>query len=169
MRKLLVLLSVVLLFAICQSQKVKDKKDLPKIKRDCFFGYKKVNGTKVCKTKEEFLKHPRNETNCPVNKTLICYKFGNITACLCIKVHKPATPIIRTNCTKGYVRRCKFNKIYGIQSCRCVKMGPIIPVDKPEDVVCEEGKEKICKKNGVCICRKKRPEIVLPVVPKEVI
>ena len=47
MRKLLVLLSVVLLFALCQNQKVKD---IPRIRprptvRDCIFGFTKVNGT----------------------------------------------------------------------------------------------------------------------------
>ena len=166
MRKLLVLLSVVLLFAICQSQKVKDKKDLPKIKRDCFLGYKKVNGTKVCKTKEEFLKHPRNDTNCTVNRTLKCFRIQNVTVCRCVRKFKPVTPIRSTNCTKGYIRRCKVDKLTGKQNCRCVRLGPIVPVVKPEDVVCEEGKEKICKKNGVCICRKIRPVKKPPVEPE---
>ena len=168
MRKLLVLLSVVLLFAICQSQKVKEKKFPPKFKRECFFGYKKVNGTKVCQTKAEFLKHPRNDTNCTVNKTLKCFRIENVTVCRCVRKFKPVSPIRATNCTKGYVRRCKVDRYTGKQNCRCIKVSPITPVVKPEDVVCEEGKEKICKKNGVCICRKKRSEIGLPVVPKEV-
>ena len=159
MRKLLVLLSVVLLFAICQSQKVKDKKDLPKIKRDCFFGYKKVNGTKVCKTKEEFLRHPRNETNCTANKTLKCLKVGDITACRCIKIHRPRPHVPRNfTCPVGKVKRCKTDRFTGKQNCRCVKLGPVLINDTNKDIVCKEGEKKVCKKNGVCLCKKARKE-----------
>jgi hypothetical protein len=167
MRKLLVLLSVVLLFAICQSQKIKDKKVPPKI-RDCFFGYKKVNGTTVCKTKAEFMKHPKNDTNCTHNRTLRCQKVDNVTICRCLRRIKPVHPIKTSNCTKGYVRRCKVDKFTGKQKCRCVKMGPIIPVPIKDDIVCEEGKVKVCKRNGFCICKKPKPEREQPVVPDAV-
>ena len=72
MRKLLVLLSVVLLFALCQGQKERETSKIRHrpLVRDCIFGYKKVNGTKTCKTMEEFFRHPRNDTTCVKNKTL---------------------------------------------------------------------------------------------------
>ena len=159
MRKLLVLLSVVLLFAICQSQKIKEKKVPHKI-RECFFGYKKVNGTTECKTLAEFMKHPKNETHCTHNKTLKCRKFSNVTVCRCLRTIRPVHPPKVSNCTAGYIRRCKVDRFTGKQNCRCVKVGPIPRPGK--DLVCEEGKVKVCKDNGFCICKKPKPVKIDP-------
>jgi hypothetical protein len=170
MRKLLVLLSVVLLFALCQSQKLRDSSKIrvrPHV-RDCIFGYKKVNGTKVCKTMEEFFKHPRNDTNCTKNKTLKCFKFHNATACLCVKKHvRPPKPINVTTCPVGFIYRCKRDRFTHKQECRCRRMGPV-PVNfttGPGLKECPEGKELYCPKKRPCICRriKKKPEPVEPV------
>lgn len=158
MRKLLVLLSVVLLFALCQSQKVKDRKT-HKFHKECIFGYKKVNNTKVCKTKEEFLKHPRNDTNCTANKVLKKFKINNVTFTRCVfKRNGNSTHVPKhRNCTEpGFVRRCKVDKFTGKNVCRCIRLGP--PVREPNpDIVCEEGKVKHCNKRGVCICRPPKP------------
>ena len=159
MRKLLVLLSVVLLFALCQSQKVKEKKKPPKFQRECLFGFKKVNNTKVCKTKEEFLKHPRNDTNCTTGKRLKKIKVNNSTFYRCVLIRPVRPSDLRDgNCTQpGFVKRCKKDRFTGKNVCKCIRLGPGPVKDPNPDVVCEDGKVKHCKKNGVCICRPLRP------------
>lgn len=158
MRKLLVLLSVVLLFALCQSHKVKEKKP-HKFPRECIFGYKKVNNTKVCKTKEEFLKHPRNDTNCTANKVLKKFKVNNVTFYRCVlKRVNRTTHLKDKNCTKpGYTKRCKVDRFTGKNVCRCIKLGPVPVIEPNPDIVCAEGKVKHCNKRGVCICRSPKP------------
>ena len=159
MRRLLVLLSVVLLFALCQSQLIKKDKIKKPIKiRDCLFGFKKVNGTKECKTKEEFFKHPRNDTNCTKkNKTLKCFKFQNATACLCVRKPIPKNPIkFKDECPAGRIKRCKVDRFTGQQKCRCLRIGPVKDDTVKGEIECKEGEKKVCKSNGVCICRKLR-------------
>ena len=156
MRKLLILLSVVLLFALCQSQSVRKNKTKHHPKDlDCIFGYKKVNGTKICKTMEEFFKHPRNDTNCTKNKTLKCFKSHNVTACLCVKVHKRPTLPDLHRCPVGYLWRCKRDSFTHKQECKCRKIGPTVNDTTTITTKCPEGKELFCPKRGRCICKKK--------------
>ena len=111
------------------------------------------------------MKHPKNETNCTALKKLKCFKVDNVTVCRCIlKRNRTHDKLIHSNCTKGYVRRCKVDKFTGKQKCRCVKMGPVLPVHRNEDIVCEEGKVKVCKRNGFCLCKKKKPVTKEPVI-----
>jgi len=126
MRKLLILLSIVLAAALCQTIKRKTTYRPPYRPPDCIFGYKYLNGTssnKVCKTKEEFFQHPRNETNCSSLKKLKCYTFKNVTACLCIrKFNRPPNPNFPLIlCPEGYIRRCKK----GTRNCECIIIGPV--------------------------------------------
>ena len=169
MRKLLVLLSVVLLFALCQNQKVKDTSRIrPRpLVRDCIFGFTKVNGTKRCKTKEEFFKHPRNDTNCTKNKRLRCFTMNNVTACLCVRRIEPPRPINVTKCPVGFIWRCKRDKLTKHQECRCRKLGPV-PVNTtsgPGVKECPAGKELYCPKKRPCICRRIK-KTTQPVVPE---
>ena len=170
MRKLLVLLSVVLLFALSQSQRVKDTPKLrprPRV-RDCIFGYTKVNGTKKCQTMEEFFKHPRNDTNCTQNKKLKCFTFHNATACICVKPLRPTTTINPTKCPVGFIWRCKRDKLTKRQECRCRKLGPV-PVNVTSGPVlkeCPEGKELYCPKKRPCICRRIKKTTEPVVVPE---
>lgn len=152
MRKLLVLLSVVLLFALCQSQDpVKTKKEKPHF---CPFGYKKVNGTKICRTLDEFLRNPKNATNCTKNKELRCRKFDNKTLCFCI----PKFDVLRphrniTRCKPGETLRCKFDRKTLKRECKCQSMVP--RKYNTSELVCEEGTVPKCKGKR-CVCAKVR-------------
>ena len=147
MRRLLVLLSVVLLFALCQNQLTKkDRLIRPPKTHNCIFGFKKVNNIKVCKTIEEFFKHPRNDTNCTQkNKVSKCFTLYNTTACLCLKKIVPKKPInFKSKCKPGFFNRCRVNKFTGKQMCSCKKLGPIIkPVIKDYDALVKKFVEKM--------------------------
>lgn len=157
MRKLLVLLSVVLLFALCQSKVSNNKTKHDHPNKHCFYGYKKVNGTKECKTIDEFMRHPKNDTNCTHKKILKCLPVRNITVCRCVEKRRPPIiPIFNTTCQKGYIKRCRFDRQTNKEKCRCIRMGPVIR-NKTEEIVCKEGYTKICKNHGSgekCFCRK---------------
>ncbi len=157
MRKLLILLSVVVLFAICQGQRPKPTSGIKRpFPLDCVFGYKKVNGTKKCRSKAEFFQHPRNETNCAKkNKTLKCYHFKNATACLCVKNRTRPHPGFEHKCPPGQFWRCKG---YGRhQDCRCRKF-VVHPVNRTELVKpnCDQEKEYVFCTRRRCICKKKK-------------
>ena len=163
MRKLLVLLSVVLLFALCQSQ-VMDKKKL--VKPICPFGYTKVNGAKVCRSYKDYLKNPRNATNCTKNFNLKCRKFENKTLCFCFpKFIVPPFGNI-SKCQPGEIFRCKLDRTTGKRDCKCSTLLPKIK-DKTE-LDCPLGTYPKCKGRR-CICAKNKerePSIPVPVVPK---
>jgi len=170
MRKLLILLSVVLAVALCQTTKRRTTLyRRPYRPLDCIFGYKYLNGTlrnKVCKTKEEFFQHPRNDTNCSKLKKLKCYTLKNVTACICVRnfnrITYPDFPYNR--CKPGFVWRCtRVNK-----DCECRRIGPI-KVNGTSKITkeCGDGKYLYCPKKGDCICRKIRREpIIDPIIPK---
>ena len=166
MRKLLILLSVVLAVALCQSI----KRPLGRVppyhpinRLDCTFGIKKVNGTRKCKNIEEFFQHPRNDTNCSKLRRLKCYKFKNATACLCVRKPKlfphPDFPQL---CKPGFVWRCKKDNI----DCKCTRFGPV----RVNDTLrlknkCPEGEEFFCSVKTGCKCRKiDRTPVIKPVV-----
>lgn len=157
MRKLLILLSVVLLFAICQSQRTKPTSVVRRPPFQCTFGYKKVNGTKKCRTKAEFFQHPRNETNCEKkNKTLKCYHYKNATACLCVKKRTHPTSGPEVKCPPGQIWRCK--KFGPHQDCKCRRI-PVPPVNRTTDIPkpkCDTEKEYLFCTRRRCICKKKR-------------
>jgi hypothetical protein len=162
MRKLLVLLSLVLLFALCQSQVIEKGR---KLRPDfCPFGFTKVNGTKVCKSFEDFLKHPRNATNCTNNKILKCRKFNNKTLCFCLPKYplRPRRNI--TLCKPGEFYRCKFDKSTGQRDCKCRPMGPKIIDVKELD--CPLGSFPKCKGRR-CICAKDKKNEREPFKPVE--
>ena len=167
MRKLLVLLSVVLLFALCQSQVVeKEKKKLIK-PNFCPFGYKKVNGTKVCKTYKEYLKHPRNFTNCTKGFNLKCRKVENKTLCFCFPKIKVLPNKNISLCKPGEILRCKFDRNTLKRGCKCEPVLPRVKTD-PSELNCPTGTTPKCKGNR-CICAKikiKEREPVLPPVIK---
>jgi len=153
MRKLLVLLSVVLVFALYQARPTTNihasfsHKFRP---LDCTFGYKKVNGTKRCKTMEEFFHHPRNETNCTRFKVLKCYNYKNASACLCVrKPIKPPHHDFPHPCPPGFTWRCTrgLNK-----DCQCRRIGPIKINDTTRIPNCSYGKYLSCT-NTKCICK----------------
>ena len=160
MRKLLVLLSVVLLFALCQSQVVeKEKKIKPNF---CPFGYTKVNRTKVCKTLKEFLKLPRNVTSYSKNRTLKCRKFDNKTLCFGLTKFHVIPHRNISLCKPGEVYRCKFDKLAGQRECKC---RPIFPKVKNTELDCPLGTYPKC--NGRrCICAKDQKIKREPFVPK---
>lgn len=170
MRKFLMLLSAVLLFAICQGQLI-NKKLRPgpiKFRPVCPFGSKKVNGTRVCKTKEEFLVNPRNQTNCTKNRKLICNPFGNVTYCFCLR--KPKVPTVPTTfireCPLGTRKSCKRDKLTRKQTCECVKFGPKVnDTNTLRKKDCGEGKELRCNSRG-CFCKKikERKPVLEPAV-----
>jgi len=161
MGKLLVLLSVVLLFALCQSQVTGKEKKLLK-PNFCPFGYTKVNGTKVCKTLKEFLKHPRNVTSCSKNRTLKCRKFDNKTLCFCLPEFRVRPHRNISLCKLGEVYRCKFDKLTGQRDCKC---RPIFPRVKTTELDCPLGTSPKC--NGRrCICAKDKEIKREPFVPK---
>ncbi len=156
MRKLLILLSVVLLFAICQSQRTKPTSVVRRPPFECLFGYKKVNGTKKCRTKAEFFQHPRNETNCEKkNKTLKCFHYKNATACLCIKKRTPRTSGPIHTCPPGQIWRCKGFGLH--KDCKCRR--PPVPLVNRTDIIkpnCDPEKEYLSCTRRRCICRKKK-------------
>jgi len=160
MRKLLILLSVVLFIAFCQARPTTSVHAIsPKFiyPLNCTFGFKKVNGTKRCKTMTEFFEHPRNETNCTKLQKLKCYNYKKATACLCVKkaILPPHPPIIH-HCGPGLVWRCK-----GKNNCKCEKYSPI-----PLTSRCEEGEKLICTARGLCRCKKiQREPIIEPIEP----
>lgn len=159
MRKLFIFLSVVLLIALCQSK----ERNTTRLNRpfispppfDCIFGFKKVNGTKKCKTMEEFFKHPRNETNCTKIQKLKCYNFKNETACVCVKKFKLPKIEIPYKCPMGLVRRCKRRANSNKTDCHCTRF---IPPKKNISRIstlanqCPEGKRFFCSYDG-CKCR----------------
>ena len=170
MRKLLILLSVVLAVALCQTTKRTTIHRPPYRPLDCTFGYKYLNGTlpnKRCKTKEEFFQNPRNDTNCSKLKKLKCYTFKNVTACICVKkFNRPTYPDFPfKRCPEGFVWRCSR----GVRNCGCKRIGPI-KVNGTSKITkeCEYGKYLYCPKKGECICRKIRRETsyIDPIKPK---
>ena len=162
MRKQLILLSVVLLFAICQSKRSPGHHSHHK-RPDCIFGYKKVDGKKQCKTIEEFFQNPRNETSCPAKKQFKCFTFNNATACLCIKKRakipqdtttegEPSNP---NQCPPGFVYNCRKDRHTRHQKCKCRKLGPSLNDPSSETTKdCPEGQELHCRRKGKCLCRK---------------
>ena len=145
MRRLLELLSVVLLFALCQSQlkKIDRVRRPPKI-LGCIYGFKKVNETKVCKTREEFFNHSRNETNCTQKgKIRKCFNFFKTRTCFCVDKPVPKKPnYFRNECKKGLIKRCRVDRFTGKQKCSCVRIGPVIqPAKKDYDTPFKDGKK----------------------------
>ena len=162
MRKLLILLSVVVLFAICQSKTTHGHHSHHK-HPDCIFGYKKVDGKKQCKTIEEFFQNPRNETNCTAKKQLKCLKFNNATACLCLKksvkipqgTTQDGEPTNPRKCLQGYVYNCVKDHHTRHQECKCRKLSPVLDDPSSETTTeCPEGQELYCGRRGKCLCRK---------------
>lgn len=170
MRKFLMLLSAVLLFAICQGQLL-NKKFKPgphKFRPVCPFGSKKVNKTRVCLTKEEFLANPRNQTNCTKHRNLVCNKFGNATYCFCLRNPKgPSFPThVFRKCPLGTKKTCTKDKLTRQQTCVCEKLGPTAndtSVLRKKD--CGEGYQLRCNSKG-CFCRKtkERKPVLEPAV-----
>jgi len=156
MRKLLILLSVVLFIALCQARPTTNVHAIrPKFiyPLNCTFGFKKVNGTKRCKTMTEFFEHPRNETNCTKLQKLKCYNYKNATACLCVKKPiLPPHPIFPSRCPPGLTLRCK-NRYF--RDCKCEKFSPI-RLNRTSLIRrrCKEGEGLSCPKGGACICKK---------------
>jgi len=149
MRKLLILLSVFLVVALYQARPTTNvHTSFSHIFHplDCTFGYKKVNGTKKCKTMEEFFHHPRNETNCTIFKELKCINYKNATACLCFrKPIKPPHHDFHDTCPPGFTWRCRRGFI---SDCQCRRIVPSkIPNCKPSQFLA-------CTKNG-CFCKSK--------------
>ena len=166
MRKLLVLLSVVLLFALCQSQEVeKEKKKLLIKPNFCPFGYKKVNGTKVCKTYKEYLKHPRNFTNCTKDSNLKCRKIENKTLCFCVPKIKVLPHRNISLCKPGEILRCKFDRNTLKRGCKCEPVLPRVKTD-PSELNCPTGTTPKCKGNR-CICAKIKIKEREPVFPQK--
>ena len=164
MRKLLILLSVVLFNALCQARPTTSV-HAPKFIQplDCTFGFKKVNGTKRCKTMTEFFQHPRNETNCTKLQKLICYNYKNATACLCIKKPifppYPSHPLFPPRCGPGLVWRCK-----GKNNCKCERFSPIRLTSRFSGI-CKEGEKFICPARGRCRCKKiEREPTIEPII-----
>ena len=151
MRKLLILLSVVLFIAICQARpttNVHVPKNIQPL--HCTFGFKKVNGTKRCKTMSEFFQHPRNKTNCTKLQKLKCYNYKNATACLCVKkLLLPPSPSIIHKCGPGFIWRCK-----GKNNCKCEKFSPFRFNHTALIRSCDKGEEFWCSNRGLCRCRK---------------
>ena len=156
MRNLLILLSVVLAVALCQSTKIPTRKlpvthILPPF--NCIFGIKKVNGTRKCKTKEEFFQNPRNDTNCSVFKELKCYTLKKATACICVRKHLNITVPSFHKCPIGEVWRCKRERHSNKLDCSCSKVGPVklnntsFPIKR-----CPGGFPPICPFIGPCRC-----------------
>jgi len=166
MRKLLILLSVVLAFALCQTTKRRTTIYRPYRPLDCTFGYKYLNGTlpnKVCKTKEEFFQHPRNETNCSILKKLKCYTFKNVTACLCIKkFNRPPYPDFpHHRCPFGFTWRCQRVNRIGNRNCECKRIGPVkLNFTSRITKRCKVDEVLSCPKRGACICKKGRKDIL---------
>ena len=165
MRKLLIILSVILLFSLCQSKR-ETTRILP-IHRfpnlGCTFGYKNVNGKKECQSKEEFFQHPRNETNCTKPKNLNCYKFKNVTACICNRLPKLLTLGFHQRCPRGFIWKCKSGNN---RDCYCGVMTP-----RPGNsasrlpMKCDREKELFCPNKSVCICRKiKKTPVFEPII-----
>ena len=158
MRKLFILLSVVLLFALCQSKLRNTTRLNPPFKTPpmhCIFGIKKVNGTKKCKTMEEFFQHPRNQTNCTKAKKLKCYNFKNATACVCVWDIKLPHIEIPYRCPMGLVRRCKRRPHSNKTDCQCTRfIPPKINISRisTQAKQCPEGKRLFCSFDG-CKCR----------------
>ena len=170
MRKLLIVLSVVLAVALCQS--IKRPTTIPRPPSlhpfntlYCTFGSKKVNGTEKCKTKEEFFQHPRNETNCTKLKILKCYTFKNDTACLCVRkfIRRPYSDFPRHRCRVGFVWRCKRGNI----NCECIRFGSV-RVNNTSRISkkCKGDEVLFCPKRGKCICKKERRDME-PILPDE--
>ena len=103
------------------------------------------------------MKHPKNDTNCTAGKKLKRFKVDNVTFYRCVFKRSHWTHIPKDrNCKKpGFVKRCKVDKFTGKNVCRCIPLGPVPRPGK--DIVYEEGKERPCKKNGVCIYRPPKP------------
>jgi len=160
MRKVLILLSVVLAVALCQNTKRRTTIYRPPYRPlDCIFGYKYLNGTlprKVCKTKEEFFLHPRNETKCSILKKLKCYTFKNVTACLCVrKFNRPPNPDFPHNrCKPGFVWRCQRENGIRNRICECKKIGPVkVNITSRITEKCEKGTYLYCPRKGKCYCQ----------------
>ena len=160
MRKLLIFLSVFLFIALCQARpttNVHVPKNIQPL--DCTFGFKKVNGTKRCKTMTEFFQHPRNETNCTKLQKLKCYNYKNSTACLCIK--KPILPPHPSIliCGPNLVWRCK-----GKNNCKCSILDPARLTSR-FSMNCKAGEKYICPARGRCRCKKiEREPTVEPII-----
>ena len=164
MRKLLIFLSVVLAVSLCQGTKRPTRK-LPATHifnpSYCIFGIKKVNGTRKCRTKEEFFQHPKNDTNCSIFKELKCYEFKNTTACICVKkVTRNTHPPIIHKCQPGFIWRCKRERYSRKSDCSCTKLYPVRGngTNKCPGI-------KICPKKGPCYCDPRRASINDPIDP----
>jgi len=167
MKKLLILLSVVLFISLCQARPTTNVHTIrPLIIQplNCTFGFKKVNGTKRCKTMTEFFQHPRNETNCTKLQKLKCYNYKNATACLCIikRPIPPHSPLVHI-CGPGLVYRCR-----GKNNCFCDRFNPNqLNAASRVPRRCNKGEILLCP-NGFCSCKKiKRNPLPEPLEPIE--